>query len=140
MVYDQEDISILRTELANLLNCLDNIAAASEVDPRREDQQLKDLQEKNRNLRKELSQIKSDLVKADQLKEELLRSKSDHASLLHSLECFKTEKEILVEENQKLAADNEGTNFVLVVVVVVVVLFSLYSQTFVNGNLRITAT
>ena len=119
MAFDQEEIVILRNELFSLLNCIDNIADSENPTTTTSDTELA---ENNRNLEKQLSQIKLDSeryelelsqVKADHEKcqsweRELSQFKFDHVLLVQTLEKVRSEKENLIEANQKLALDNEG--------------------------------
>ncbi len=117
MAFDQEEIVILRNELFSLLNCIDNIADSE--NPTTSDTELA---ENNRNLEQqlsqikldseryelELSQIKADHEKCQSWKRQLSQFKSDHVLLVQTLEKVRSEKENLIEANQKLALDNEG--------------------------------
>ncbi len=57
MAYDQEEILILRTELDNLWQCLDNIAS---TENQIGEDQFKSLEETNKLLKLELSKIKDE--------------------------------------------------------------------------------
>ncbi len=119
MAFDQEEILILRNELFSLLNCIDNIADSENPTTTTTDTELA---ENNRNLEQQLSQIKLDSeryelelsqIKADHEKcqsweRELSQFKFDHVLLVQTLEKVRSEKENLIEANQKLALDNEG--------------------------------
>jgi len=82
---------------------------------------LKPLEERNRQLQIELSQVKSEneeLRKQEKSQIQLERGnferklsqiRFEHELLLQTLESVKTEKENLRETNQKLVLDNEGT-------------------------------
>ena len=120
MAYDQEEIIILRTELGKLLSCLDNIAASENQTGG--DDRLKSLEETNRRLQTELSQVKSEndelwkqersqiQLEREQFERKLSQIRSEHELLFQTLESVKTEKENLWETNQKLVLDNEGTH------------------------------
>jgi hypothetical protein len=121
MAFDQEEILILRKELFSLLNCIDNIAD-SENPTTTTTTTDAELTENNRNLEQQLSQIKLDSeryelelsqIKADHEKcqsweRELSQFKFDHVLLVQTLEKVRSEKENLIDANQKLALDNEG--------------------------------
>ena len=57
MAYDQEEINILRNELDNLWQCLDNIASSENQTG---EDQLKNLEENNTLLKLELAKFKQE--------------------------------------------------------------------------------
>ena len=117
MAFDQEEIVILRNELFSLLNCIDNIAYSENPttsdtllaeNNRNLEQQLSQIKLDSERYELELSQIKADHEKCQSWERELSQFKSDHVLLVQTLEKVRSEKENLIEANQKLALDNEG--------------------------------
>ena len=116
MAFDQEEIVILRNELFSLLNCIDNIADSENPTTDAElaennrylKQQLSQIKLDSERYELELSQIKADHEKCQSWERELSQFKSDHVLLVQTLEKVRSEKENLIEANQKLALDNEG--------------------------------